>query len=352
MKSKFILIAVIVLVFTGITYKLVANKKAIDAQNILVDNSHIAIPVGAIQTKLVLPDNSLKHTGSLIPLKEADISAVGGGKLVAVNYELGDFVQKGAVLATVDSRMLELNLEAAQIARDQAKRDFERFEALYEGGAATEQNFQNIKLQYDNAENQIEQLKKQIADNHILAPISGQIILKLKEEGEFVGPGSVIGQMVQVDQLKVAIMVSEKDIYTIKKGDVVKVTTDVYPGEEFEGKVSFISHKGDAVHNYQVEITLQNNENHLLKAGTFAYIDFQRKAEEEVILIPKKALIESLDRPMVYVIQENRVLVKNLLLGRSYGDQVEVVQGLEENEQVVVSGLVNISEGTLVEVID
>lgn len=352
MRNKIIAIVIIALLIGGVTFKLVKNKKIIDESGVFVDKTDVAIPVGVITTKLTSPEGALIKSGTLIPFKEADISAIGGGKLTSVNFELGDFVSKGAVLATVDSEMLRLNLEAATIARDQAKREYDRFLTLYEGNAATEQNLQNMKLQYDNAENQIQQLKKQIADNSVLAPISGQIILKLKESGEFVGPGSVIGQMVQVDKLKVGVMVSENEVYNLQKGAPVVIKTDVYPGVDFDGVVSFVSHSGDAVHNYRVEVSLENKKEHLLKAGTFAYVDFLGEVMEEAILIPKSALIESLDKPMVYVVDGDKATIKEIILGASYGNEVEVVEGLKEGDIVITSGLVNVSEGTIVDPIE
>ncbi|MCO5267520.1 MAG: efflux RND transporter periplasmic adaptor subunit [Brumimicrobium sp.] len=352
MKNKIILIVFISLVAAGITIKLVANKKKIDSKKQMVDNTDVAIPVNIITTKLTVPDNNLVKSGTLLPFKSADISAVGGGKLASVNFELGDIVQQGAVLATVDVELMQIHLEAAEIARNQAQTEYNRFKALYEGKAVTEQDYQNVKLNYENSENQIKQLQKQIADNQVKAPISGQIILKLKEAGEFVGPGSVLGQMVQVNRLKVGVMVSESEVYSLKKDAPVTITTDVYPGVQFDGKISFISSSGDAVHNYKVEVTLENKDDHLLKAGSFAYVDFQRHTEKEILLIPKSALIESLDKPMVYVVKDNHAEQRTITVGSSYGNDIEVIEGIQVGEKVVVSGLVNISNGTLLNPIE
>lgn len=349
MKNKIIIIGLILLISGGITYQLVANKQIINENSKLEDTSHIAIPVNVITTKTTIPNSTIIASGMLIPDKEASIATVSSGRLTQVNFKEGDMVRKGQVLAVVDTEMLALNLDAAIIARDQAKKDYERFKALYEGEAATEQNYQNAKLNYENAKNQVAQINKQIADNKIKAPISGQILSQLKEEGEFVSTGTVLGDIVGVEDLKVSVMVSEENIYALELNDSVTITTDAFPLEKYEGKISFISFKADAVHNYKVEVTLKNKTENKLRAGTFSYVQFDKDNSNPAILIPKSALIESMDNPKVYTVVENRAVVKNIVLGKTYDSKVEVLDGLTTGEVIVTTGLVNISEGTLLQ---
>src|SRR5690625_3689868 len=298
MKKKIITIVVLVLIVGGIAYRLAANKKVIDANNKATTERNVVIPVNTMTTALKEVDNNLIKSGTLIPYKEADITAVSAGKLVAVNFELGNYVAKGTVLAQVDNAGLELNLEAAKLVRDKAEKDYKRAKALLAGEATTEMNFQDTRYNFENAKNKIAQIKKQIADNKIKAPVSGQIVAKAKEAGEYVSPGTVLGHMVDVGSLIVDVLVSDEDVYSLKNGAPVKVTTDIYPGVTFGGKIIFISQKGNAVHNYKVEVALQNKKNHPLRAGSFAYVDFERKSHEKLLLIPKSALIQSLDKPM------------------------------------------------------
>ncbi|HET8573490.1 MAG TPA: efflux RND transporter periplasmic adaptor subunit [Edaphocola sp.] len=347
MKKKVIIIGIVVLIVGGIAYKLAANKKVIEA-NSKMANTNIIIPVNIITAGLSKPENNLVKTGTLIPFKDADITAVSAGKLTSVNFELGDYVTEGAILATVDNAGLRLSLEAAELSRNKAEKDFKRYKALLAGEATTEMNFQDAKLNFENAQNQIEQIQKQISDNRIKAPVSGQIVSKLKEAGEFVSPGTVLGHIVDVNRLKVDVMVGEHDVYSLKNGTPVKVTTDIYPGVTFDGKVIFISQSGDAVHNYQVEVALQNRKDHPLRAGSFAYVDFNRKSQEDLLLVPKSALIHSLDKPMVYVVENGKAKAVNITVGQTYGNDIAVISGLQPGQQVITSGLVNISDGTAV----
>ena len=345
MKKKIVIIGIVVLIVGGIAYKLAANKKVIEANNKMAD-TNITIPVNIITTKLSQPSNNLVKSGTLIPFKEADITSASSGKLTSVNFELGDYVSQGATLALVDNAGLKLSLDAAELAKNKSEKDFKRYKTLLAGEATTEMNFQDAKLNYENAQNQIEQIQKQMSDNRIKAPVTGQIVSKLKESGEFVSPGTVLGHIVDVNRLKVDVMVAEHDVYSLKNGAPVTVTTDIYPGVTFDGKVIFISQSGDAVHNYQVEVALQNRKDHPLRAGSFANVDFNRKSQEDLLLIPKSALIQSLDKPMVYVVENGKAKQVNITVGQTYGNDVTVISGLQPGQQVVTSGLVNISDGT------
>lgn len=348
MKKRLLITGLIIVVIAAIGLKLASNKKKLDAQKKPVVSNNLAIPVNVITTQYQNVDNPLVSTGTLIPFKEADIMAVSAGKLTAVNFELGSHVAQGAIVAQVDNRSLQLSLEAAQLAKSKSDKDFSRYKALLEGEATTEVNFQDAQLNAQNAANQIEQIQKQMADNRIKSPVSGQIVSKLKEAGEYVNPGTVLGHVVDINRLKVNVMISENDAYTLKIGAPVKVTTDIYPGTAFEGKVTFISAQGDAAHNYQVEIALDNRKDHSLRAGTFAYVNFNRKSSEGLLLIPRSALVESMKDPKVYVVKNGNAAIRQITVGGEMGNQIEVLKGLNAGEQIIVSGLVNIRDGSKV----
>jgi len=350
-KNSVIAISIVVVLGVAIALKLASNKKHIDEKKQQVTQTDIVIPVNVAVAGYQDVNDQLIKSGNLVPYKEADITAVSSGKLVAVNFSLGTKASQGAVLAVVDTRGVELSLESARLTKAKAEKDFKRYKALLEGEAATEVSFQDAKLNYENASNQIEQLEKQLSDNRIKAPINGQVTAKVKEVGEYVNMGAVLGHMVDVSRLKVNVMVAEKDAYTLQVGQPVNVTTDIYPGVSFEGKITFVSSKGDATHNYQVEIELQNKSDHPLKAGTFVYTDFSRKSHNKLMLIPRSALVESLKNPFVYVVENGKAVVRKISVGRDIDDQIEVLSGLKEGDQVISGGQINISEGKRVKAV-
>jgi len=351
MLRKIFIIVFVILILGLIGYKLAANKKIMDAQKALPPTTNLVIPVNVTVAAPTNFNDSLIKTGTLIPFKEADINAIASGKLVSVNFNLGTMVSQGQTVANLDSRTLQLNLQQAILNKNKVEKDVKRNDTLYAGNATTLVDVQNTKLNYENTLNQIDLLHKQISDNEIKTPISGQIVTKLKEAGEFVSAGSSLGHIVDMSSIKVDVLVNEADVYSLKTGQSVIVTTDIYPQVSFPGHINFISDKGDATHNYLVEVTLQNSAAHPLKAGTFAYVNFQRKSSGTAILIPRSSLLEGTQTPKVYIVENDKAVTKDIIIGSELGDLIEVRSGLNAGDKVITGGQVNLKEGSLVKAV-
>lgn len=352
MKKSTIVVIIAVLALAGaIAFVLVRNKKEIDSRNKVVDRSAIAVPVsvtkafvGSAGDKFILPAVTQAEN-------EADVVVNAQGKLTNLNIRLGSVVSKGQVLGSVDAKLKELNLKATSLTEEKLRKDYERYNELYKGNAATEANVTDVKYNYENTKVQLDQIRQQIADANIVAPISGTIVKKNLEEGEFVNPGTVIASIVDVSKLKAQVMVSESDVYKLKAGAAVNVTTDIFPGKTFKGTIRYISPQGDDSHNYPVEITLSNDSRASIKAGTFIRVAFDVAGNTNTLQIPKIALVEGLKNPYVYVLNGNKAVAIKLVLGREIGENVEVLSGLNEGEEVISSGQINLTEGSTVSVL-
>jgi RND family efflux transporter MFP subunit len=147
-------------------------------------------------------------------------------------------------------------------------------------------------------------------------------------------------------------MVSEKNVYSLQKGMPVVIHTEIYPEKEFKGTIKYISPNGDESHNYEVGITVQNDNRVSLKGGTFILVDFDVKNATSALQIPKVALVEGLKNPYVYVVENKKAVAKKLVLGRDLGENIEVLSGLNADEQVITSGQINISANSIIEVVE
>jgi RND family efflux transporter MFP subunit len=348
MKRKLIVIGSIALIGILIGFRLVANKSKIDSKNKLPETKGVTIPVTVSTVAEASTDQQLTRTGSLIPFKEAEIMATTAGKVLAVKYELGSFVSKGATVVNVDARLKALSLEATELNINKLKKDTDRYSKLLAGNAATEIQVNDTRYNYENALNQAEQIKQQIQDASIQAPISGRIVKKNIEPGEFVNVGASLGTILDVSRLKVQVNISENDVYKLKEGQHVKVKTDIYPDKNFDGTISYIAPQGDESHNYPVEIVIQNSGQ--LKAGTFVSVSFSQKSSQPALQIPRSALVESIRNPYVYVVENGVVKTRKIEVGREFGDKIEVLSGLKTGETVVTTGQINLSEGVAVQV--
>jgi multidrug efflux system membrane fusion protein len=347
MKRKLIIIGSIALIGILIGYRLVANKSKIDAKNKMPEKTGISIPVTVAVVSEGSTDRELVRTGNLIPYKQAEIMATSAGKVLSVKYELGSYVNKGATIVRVDSKLKELSLQATELSINKLKKDTDRYTKLLAGNAATEIQVNDTKYNYENALNQAEQIKQQINDATIEAPISGRIVKKNIEPGEFVNVGTSLGTILDVARLKVQVMISESDVYKLKEGQHVQVRTDIYPDKKIDGVISYIAPQGDDSHNYPVEIVIRNSNQ--LKAGTFVSVSFLQKTSQQALLIPRSSLVESIRNPYVYVMENNVAKQRKIEVGRELGDKIEVLSGLKAGETVITTGQINLSEGATVQ---
>ncbi|NVK65916.1 MAG: efflux RND transporter periplasmic adaptor subunit [Flavobacteriales bacterium] len=340
---------VIVLIFAGaIGFKLYSNKQVINEKNQPVDRSSIAVPVKVAKVKSVNVDGQFSLPAVLKPYEEVDITINTSGKVKRLNFNLGSNVRKGQVIGSIDSDIKSINLKNAELQAKKLKKDFQRIKELFEGNAATQVELDNAEFNYKNAEYQVESLKQQIQDGNLVSPINGVVVSKDIEVGEFMSAGKPAAHVVDLSKMKTLVMVSEKDVYQLKEGMKVTVTSDLFADAPMEGTISFISPNGDANHNYEVEVLITDASKKNLKAGTFVSVAFDIQSKGSLLQIPKKALIEGVTNPAAYVAKGSSVTLKKLVLGRDLGENIEVLSGLKEGELVVVSGQINLTESSII----
>jgi RND family efflux transporter MFP subunit len=273
------------------------------------------------------------------------------GKIVQLDFKIGDFVSKGAVLAKADDTYKRLTFESAQINHDKFKEDYEKFQVLRQGNAITDNQLRDMRIGYEMAVIQLETAKKALDDTKITAPFSGFITTKMAELGAFVGMGTPIAGIAEIAQLKVRLAVSEADVYQLKTGMEVQVVTDVLPDVQFKATISNIGVRGTGAHIYPVEILITNHPQTPLKAGTYVNVNVNTGDEGKKLMIPRDAIVSSVKEPSVYVVSGDVVRLTKITTGRGYNDYLEVFAGLNEGDKVVTNGQINLMDGAKVSVI-
>jgi membrane fusion protein (multidrug efflux system) len=348
MKRKYIIGLIILAVIALIVIKLASNKKTLDEKKEPAQDFVVRIPVKVAPVKEQLEEINLIKTGSLAPFKDTKVLATTGGTIQQLKFNLGDYVQQGQIIAVMDTRLMQLDLQKSETNAAKLKRDLDTYTELLQGQAATQEKVNEIRQNYLDAVNQVNQNKKQISDAAIKAPISGIISEKKMESGVFANAGAELATIVNLSEAKVQLYLTENEVYQVKQGQQVKITTDVYPGQVFNGKISFISPQADETHNYSIEIMADNKESSLLRSGTFVYADFSRKTKQNILLIPREALTESVKDASVYVVENNKVHLTPIKTGIEMSGMIQVIGGLKTDEVVVTSGQINLKDGAQV----
>ena len=351
MEKKTIIAVLTAVVLLGImTMTLASNKKEINSRKeVKTTEINIAVTVASAEMKVTNMDLDL--VGTTQAAREVNIASESSGKIVVVNFRMGDYVTQGNVLAIIDDTYKRLAYENAKLNYNKCKDDISRYQALREGDAVSDTQLRDIKLAYENANIQLENAKKQWDDTKIVAPFSGYITSQNTELGAYVNAGTVIAGIADISQLKVVFDVSEMNAYELQRGQTVSVTTDVHPEASYKGTISNISPKASASHTYPVEIMIANNGKDKLKAGTYVKVNVNMSNKENVLMIPRDAIVSSLKDPSVYLVKNNIAQLMKIGVGRNFNSFIEVVSGLNEGDQVVTNGQINLTGSSKVSVI-
>lgn len=352
MKRGLVAVAVLLVVLVAIGLTLSANKKKIDTANQPIDRTNVPVSV-AVETARLMPVRSSATLPAVLkPYEEAKLTSQTPGMLSRLSIDLGSRVTKGQVVGQIDTKLLELNLQTAELSQQKLQQDYVRAKELFESNAGLEVNMINAKNSYENAVIQVNQIKQQLANARLIAPVSGMITTKTLSAGEYASPGVAIATITNVDPLKATVFVNENQVYGLRLGQTARLTSDVFPGRAFLGKILFINPKGDDNHNYQVDLVVRNTTDLSLKAGTNVTVDFGNQTQQSALQIPARALVQDQKEPYVYIVAGNQAKAVPIVTGRELGDRVEVLSGLRAGDQVIVSGQINLRTGSPIALIN
>jgi RND family efflux transporter MFP subunit len=326
------------------------NKSKLEAKSKINVIDTYSVNVVTVAKKEV--SKTLEQIGTIMGSNDVSVVAEASGKVTGIFTKVGDNKSKGSVIIQLDDELKYAAYLTAEVNYQKAKNDFERYEYLYKEGTIPATRFDAVKLELQSAESQYIFAKREYTNTKITAPISGVITARNVDEGDYVNQGTVVANIVDISKLKVELNVAEKDAFKLKPGDEVEIFTDVYPGITYKGKIESISSKGDASHTYPLEITLPNNTKNPLKAGMFGRVSFTSIKNDKALLIPRAALVGSVRDAKVFVVENGIAKEKNILIGNVYDDLLEVLQGLNPGEKVVVNGQNNLKNNYAVKVIE
>jgi RND family efflux transporter MFP subunit len=272
------------------------------------------------------------------------IASAGGTRIEKIFVEVGDIVKKGQQLVKMESTQLATSL--AQL--DNLKIELERVKALYQSGGVSKQQLDQLQMQYDVAKKSAENLKDNI---YLTSPINGIITARNFDNGD-VAAGQPILQVMQINPVKLKINIPESFYNNVKKGMQVKAKTEIFGEEEFAGTVSLIYPTIDPLtRTFTCEVKV-NNANSKLKPGMFGRVELNL-GKAATIMVSDKAVVKQSGSNDKYIFVENNGVVeyRKVQLGRRIEDKIEIISGIADGENVVITGQSKLMDGTKVEVI-
>jgi len=356
MKAKPIIysVLVVILIAAGV-YTLINNKKKNEAETAIVAQKNTDISVNATQVKYEHISSDYSSNGTFAPYQELSFPSEISGRIIRVLVDEGSYVRAGQTVATIKKDQLEVDNSNANATYQNAVVDNQRYENAFKTGGVTKQQVDNSRLQVKNARAQLQQANLRIGDTNVRASISGIINKRLIEPGSVVSPGTVMFEIVNVSRLKLKVNVNESQVASMKVGDEIEVKASVYPDADYKGKISFIAPLADASLNFPVEIEISNSSENQLRAGMYGTAVFNSKesgTSHAMLVLPKDAFVNGVSSNQVFVVQPNNtVKLTKLVIGRIFGDQIEILSGIKEGETVVTTGQINLIEGAKIKIV-
>ena len=320
-------------------------------------------------------------TGTILPQYESKIGPKISGTLEAVYVDEGDEVTKGQILAKLDQeniligkrqceaavRVAQAQLKEAQLQEANLRKEKARLANLHEKRAISQQRYDDIVTAHSMAVTRLEILAAQIVsckenlamaeqklnDSVIRAPFSGIIVKRLVNRGEYVTtmPPTVLFVIVNIDKVETEVTLPEVHLARVVKGNRVEITADVYPGVQFGGEISTINPLVDPVSRaFTVKIEIPNT-GHRLKAGMFARVTLYPKVHTGALVVPFKTVVQRDSKTGVFVIDGDRARFRPVITGVTDENEVEVIDGLAQGEEVISDGHYGMADNTRVQVV-
>ena len=264
-------------------------------------------------------------------------------RITRVLVDVGDRVSAGQKVAELDNS----SLAQAKAQYDNAKASFERSDELYKFGGESKASWEAVKTQYEVAKLTYENL---LENTTLVSPISGVITARNYDNGDMVA-GQPIFVVQQISPAKIVINVSENLYSYLKKGMPVSIELDAIPEQTFEGKVHRITPSIDAAtHTFPVEIVIPNGKEQI-KPGMYARVTMKYGSRQNVV-VPDRAVVKMLGsgERFIYVYKaDGTVSYQKVELGRRMQDKYEVLSGIADGDEVVVTGQSVLKDGLAVE---
>lgn len=332
LKSQFLSLAVLSMAMTACTGG--DEKKAVVEENLPLVKIEKVYAENVPQIK--------SYTATVEPFKTNNITANAANRIKEIKVDVGYNVVAGQELVILDN----VNVEQLEVRIANQEREYRRALDLLEIGGGTQQTVDQLKTELDASKRNLQNMKENMV---LVSPISGVVTARNYENGDMTGSLPIL-TIENMRPVKILVNVSESEFPKIKKGMKVDVKLDTYGEETFPGTVYLIYPTIDAAtRTFKVEITVPNGDGRI-HSGMFARVDINYGTESHVV-VPDRAVVKQTGSGTryVYTYKDGKVTYHEVELGQRLDNRYELLSGLENNVDVVVSGQTRLGDGMSVE---
>ncbi len=309
------------------------------------------VPVAVAKVQRGRVDAFYATTASLSAAEEASVVARTQGVVQDIFVEEGDIVTAGEPLAQLDTTRLALEVDRTRTNIESFDRAHKRARQLLDTSMISPEVYDQAlyNLERENATLALQLYEMEEAT--IRAPIAGVITLRHIKLGNTLSPNSPAFELKQADSMEAVLNVPEKELIKIKEGQLAIASIDALNDRDFEGVVERIAPEVDASSGtFRVTVALDNTDN-LLKPGMFVRVNVRYDSSENTLLVNREAVVTQKDENTVFVVRDGLAMRQFVELGYAMGGDVEILNGLDEGDEVIVTGQNGLKDGTSVRVV-
>lgn len=390
----------LIYMFVLLTALIACKQQPVVNKTETVNNTTTPAPATEVSTTTVIEravNNSIEVTGTLEGQEEVTVSSEVEGTIAEINFDLGTYVKAGDLLVSLDKRELQWRVTQAEAtmaaaearlgrmggktlpvdehpevrqaraALEQAQADYQRVDKLLEKGDVSRQLYDQTKALYDQArarldatlaqveiyranleqsQAQLALARKQLGDAVVRAPVSGAIKERLVAKGEYLTKGRNVARIVQLDPLRLRVDVPEQHISKLRVGQTVIFHVDSLAGKEFQGSLTLLS---PVVDKRSRALTIEarvNNADLQLKPGLFVRVSIGINDQAKALMVPQRAVTATAGLNKLYLVVDGQAQAREVKLGAQHGDMVEIIAGVKVGDQVVISNLDKLQDGS------
>ena len=303
--------------------------------------------------------STLSVVGSMEAVHGVTVSADLPGTVSTITFDSGRMVQKGEVLAQLDTRQEKAQLAAMEAQRDLAKVNHTRYLQLVNEGVISKLDYDKSLADQRQTEANVNEIRATIDRKTIRAPFSGVLGIRQANLGQYLAAGQPIVPLQSLDPIYVDFSVPQQVLGQMRVGQTVHFTTDSLVGQTFTGRINAINSVVDAAtRNIVIQATVSNPKGKL-RPGMFTQVEVGVGANASVVPLPASAINYAPFGDSVYIVEEMKgpdgksyqgVRQQFVKVQGSRGDQVGVVAGIKPGEQIVSSGVFKLRNGAAVAV--
>ena len=326
------------------------NDELTAADRIMSGKSKKGRQVLNVNAKIIKPQSltdEFTTTGVLLPDEEVDLSFETSEKIVEINFEEGTSVKKGQLLAKVNDRQLQAQLQRLVSQLKLAEDRVFRQDALLKRDAVSKEAYEQVKTDLATLNADIEIIKANIELTELRAPFDGVIGLRQVSIGTYASPTTVVAKLTKITPLKVEFSVPERYAKQIKKGTNLNFSVEGNL-DAFGAQVYAVESAIDPnLHQFTAR-ALYPNVKHILLPGRYASVLLKKDEIENAIAIPTEAIVPEMGKDKVYLYKSGKAEPVDIITGIRTASEVQVIRGLHMGDTIITSGTLQLRTGLAV----